>query len=336
VQADLPVASGTAEPVLAVLPLVNLTQRSAAVRVAKTEIHRQLTLRGIEFLSDDELRPTLRKHRIRSRSGLTESDIGAIREATNVSHLLLGSVDFFEDARNVEMGLSLRLLNAASLGISRAASFSATGEDFEGLFGVGRIDSVDALAAEVVGRLFEELEEPVRARKKPEGVGQLETRIVIVPFDDLSNRRYAGAVISNLLLSQLVREGFAVAEPGLIKAIFLESNLVPRGEIDHTIRGRIVEAYYPDFIVTGTVATFETRRGSSTAAVPKLELNARILDAVSGRILWSMDDERAGTDSQKFLGIGRRLSLGQVTNDSLHDVLEQIEREEKKIIAQAN
>ncbi len=317
VRAEFAIRPSPGRVSVALLPFVNYTEDGHAAEIFVSRIEGELARREVEFLSGDELRQVLRRHRIRSSDRIRPADALSIQDATGVEFLLLGSYDLLSRGAVPEVGLSARIVQVPSLRIVRAASSAASGEDFAGLFQIGRVDSVSELAERVVRELFARLDSAIELRKRPDGVGVLTTPIVIVPFDNTSAHRYAGAVVTQILLSRLVAAGYIVLEPGLVHELFVRNRAIPRGEIDYPLLARLVEAFHPEYILTGVVDSFDPARGTSMEASPSLALGARLLQASTGRILLGWEETRDGRDSEVVLGFGRRHSLGRLAEDSV-------------------
>jgi TolB-like protein len=309
-----------------VLLFGNYTGTSRAVEAVMPRIYEELDARGVGYVSHSDLRPVLRKHRIRAGTGIGTEDARAIRQETETSHLLLGSFDIFQSEGNPEIGVSARILEIESMRIVAGHSEAATGEDFAGLFGIGRVTSVDELARRVVTELFEELERSM-AEEAGGDVGARSSRsLAVVTFDNVSDTMHAGDAVSTMLISELLHEGFAVVEPGMVNALFLKHRRVWRGGIDYPNLAQLTEAFGVDFVVTGDVETFRTARNTTDAIGPSLSIGARVLSAPDGRLLMSFDDYRTGGDSEKLFQIGRYHSLGRLVRHTVQELVRKIEK----------
>lgn len=326
--ADFPVPPDTKGAALCVLPPTAYATDSRAIDTVLPLIYQELESRGTNFVTVDQIRPDLRRLRIRSRGLLSEREMRTISNTTGVSYLLVSTVDVFEEGSNPEFGISLRLLSAANMRIVRASSDAATGADFIGLFGLGGIDAIDSLAAVIVPRAFEGLDRPVPI-EWPATFWHPRPRVAIVTFDNLSESRRAGEAVTNLLISRLVVDGYEVIEPGLLNEIYLRNHLIPRGEIGYDLLDQVYEKYSPDWILTGVVSTFDRGAGTLSQASPEIEVDARVLRAETGKILWTWSSERSGRGEASLLGLGRVYSLPQLTTATLDKMVRKLNKQRK-------
>jgi hypothetical protein len=320
-----PTWRGWAEaPRVAVLLFSNYTGTSIAVDAVMPRVYDELDARRADYRTHDELRPVLRAHRIRAASGIGPEDARTLREETGAGLLLLGTLDILEPDGILEAGVSARIVEIEGMRVIAAESAAATGEDFAGLFGVGRVVSVDELAARVVRELFEGLDRSFARTAAPDSGAP---RVAIVPLDDKSDRGHAGDAFSSILASELLRGGFDVVEPGIVHGLGLESGSMRWGEVDHPTLERFAEVLDADFVVTGEVAEFQPARGEVEHAAPSLALGARLVDARARRLVLSWDDARGGRDGEHVLGLGRVWSLGRLARDAAARFVSRIARE---------
>jgi hypothetical protein len=322
---------------LGVLPLANYTGSSEAPAVCMALVCGKIGKRGVAHLSDRELRPILRHHRIRSTGQISAADAAIIRQQTLASHLLLGSIDIYRSGDNPEVGLSVRILDTGKMRIIRAASAAASGEDFASLFGIGRVDSVQTVAAKVVENLFEELGEPLLQAPASHDAAASCSRLALIPFDSSADYDYAGGVVTNMLLSMLVSDGYYVVEPGLVNQLFLDERVMPRGQLDLNTLSALRARHDLCFVVTGEVERFRAARGDPRAAVPpELALGVRVLDAETGRLVMSIDEETSGADSETLFRAGRQYSLGRLAQKTLRRVARQIDEGRRNTVVSDN
>jgi hypothetical protein len=308
---------------VAVLLFSNYTGTNRAVEAVMPRVYWELDLRGADYRSHSEIRPVLRRHRIRALGGITEKDAQAIRSETGAGLLLLGTIDIFQPDDILEVGVSARVIAIDDMEVLAAQSVAATNEDFAGLYGFGRIESPEELAARVVEQLFDELEHslapPIEPYPRP-------ARVAIVPFDDFTDRAHAGDVVSGILASELANRGYRVVEPGAVRGLAFEKQRVLRGGIDHPMLAILVSELDADFVVTGEVATFRAARGSADFAAPTIEFGARLVDAQERQLVLSYDRVRDGRDGEIILGMGQTYSLGRLTRASIAKFVQEIER----------
>ncbi len=309
---------GDTGPRLAILPLANHSGRMEAVEVLVPGIHERLYEAGVEFMTAQELRPLLREHRIRGIGQIGAGGAALIRRKTGVNYILLGSIDVY-DEQSMDVAISLRILNARSLRLVKATSVSAAAEDYTGFFDFGRVTEMSVVADRVLDEAFENLGWPLLA---PTKLAQADAkRVAIIPFENMSEIPQANAIMANILLSNLLAEGYFTLEPGFVNEVFLLRRTMARGAIDVETLRFLHETFSIDIAVTGVVDFMQSARGDLTLSVPSLAFGARLLDADIGRPRAAWDIRREGTEGEWLLGLGRTHSLGQLGDDATQELI---------------
>lgn len=147
---------------VAVLPFENLSYDQRAMPFVTGALKKDLADKGwIDLVDDSEVAEFLAKRRIRytgSVTRLTAREMGTVLGADAV---LVGAVILFSESRSggVMAGVTARLVSTIDGSIVWADSISYAGKDFEGLLGLGVIDSVEDLSGMVVNGLVEGLKD---------------------------------------------------------------------------------------------------------------------------------------------------------------------------------
>jgi len=315
---------------VAVLPFANYTGTSHAVTTIVPMIYKELSQSGIDYITSTDLRPTLRQYRIRSVGKIGSADAHSIRESTGATVLLAGSFDVYREEGNPDVAISLRLIDVEHMKIMAAVSIAATGEDFAGLFGVGRLSSAEKVAQRLVEKLFKQLRKDLEMASRRHQDEKAGHRLAVVTFDNITDTRYAGEIVSGILVSGLVQDGFEVLEPGLVDELMLRDQIVLRGEIRLQLLRELADQYNLDFLITGRVEGFSPQRGSVEETHPEFEFGARQLDASTGKILATYDGNTSGADSETILGLGRCHSLGELVARSFKGLRKTIRKESER------
>lgn len=321
---------------LVVLPFANFTGHADAIGVVMPRIYHHLQSKNISFISDSEMRQILRSHRIRSVGRVGREGAEIIQAQTGATHLMLGSLDIFRQEGVPELGISIRILDLNSMSIIQAASFAATSEDYAGLFGIGRPGTVIELADRVVADLFKKFGDPLLATPQTDGPFRSCQRIALVPFDNRSDLAYAGDIFSNILLSELVSAGYLVVENGFVNEVFLKKQVVSRGQINLATLNEMYTQLQLCMVITGVVDIFKPALGDISEAAPDLEIGARALDAATGKLILTYNQEKSGHDSESLLRLGRTYSLGRLAQASARYLVSQIEHMRNKIYPEVN
>lgn len=292
-------------PTLAVLPPSNHTQQGAAQELLLPLLYRHLAWNGIDFLDAEEIRPVLRANRIRSRGTIGYTDAEILAEATGVRHLLLVSWDIFKTEFNPEIAISLRVLDLESMSLVGAVTLGASGEDFTGLMGLGTVERMEELADIVMKRAMTEVFPLADAEPR-----RLSARgcfnFALVPFDNYSDTPFAGDIVTNILLSRLLRAGYFVVEPGFVKELGLTREVVNRGRIDKGSARALLKRFDTCRVLTGEVEIFNTAPGAAAMTVPSFALGLRIMTPEDGTLYMTEELQGRGDEGEGFFQ-GRRV-----------------------------
>jgi len=278
-----------------VIPFANFTGSNEAADSVLPLINKRLAARNVELIPRDSLRNIMRARRIRMTGAIDARSAQQLRETLGVDLLLTGSIDFYSTLENPEVGLSLRIYDCVRQRLVWTISVAASGEDYAGWFGIGRITSAPVLANRVVDKIFDQFplgEDGTISNlsltvtiNPTDSVRRAFTRIAIVTFDNLTEQQRSGDIVSVLLLSELWRQGYTVVEPGEVAATLAELRSLPRGKISTEEISRLREKLQVDLIVTGTIYRFVPGTGRSSESPPQVEMGLRLINATDGKVL---------------------------------------------------
>ena len=308
-QAPAVADSGDTElPLIAILPFANNTGDPDAAEIFEPALHGALGRNRLTYLTAAALRPMLREHRIRSRGWISRKGAEIIAAEMGVRYLLLGSWDVLRRDGNVEVGFSVRVLETASMALVAGVSVGGTGEDSVGWLDLGRVDDVSALADTLLVRALTDLAPfppPTEVLRSWRGCNHL----AVIPFDNFSGTRHAGDIVTNILLSRLLAEGYFVVEPGFVRELGIARETVVKGGVDRASARAIEEALGACRVVTGAVDVFEPARGDPSLSIPRLAVGLRVTSSSSGNLYMIRNLDAAGDDKQSVFHFGRVHSL---------------------------
>ncbi len=320
---------------VAVPILANFSGDGQAIKIVLPLLLLRLENCDVVSIRPENLRPTLRKYRIRSMGRMSAEDAHLLQQETGAEYILLGSVNTFETEILSRVSLSFRLVHISTMRIVWAMSDAAVGREFSRAFGVREVLDMEDMAWRVIDRIFTDFDKrrpglPSKIYATPKA------KIAVVPFDNTTGNRFAGEVVSDMVLSGLVQKGFAVVEPGNVNELLVKNHIESRGEIDLPTLAKVYSDFGVDWVVTGSVLQFSQARGESVASQPEFEFGARLIDAATGRIVATYNDARGGNDSETIFGMGRCWSLGQLARKSLKGLIKKVEKENRKYVAHNN
>jgi len=332
-QADAP-ARPVERTEIAVLPFANYSGSIRAIRTIAPMLDTTLMELGFKILPSDSLRGVLRENRIRTNGMINAADGEKIRQATGLDYLLVGSVDIFEEASAPEVGISIRILDLSRMRIIWTAIIGATGADHVGLFGVGRVDSVDSVARRAIREQLKSLSPAVLRANRSDNSKRI--KCAVVPFEDYSKYPRAGEIATSLLASVLFESGYDVVEPGVVNEVMITGRSQSRGGVDYTIMDILREQDSVSLVLTGSVDLFQAARGNFEQSSPEVALGIRVVQTSSHKILAAYDKESTGSDSETLFELGGCHSLEKLTAGLLGELIHSFTTREGKRIADKN
>ncbi len=148
---------------IAVLPFDNISGHPDADKKIVNLLLTELVRTGLFQMAEmGEVEKSLRSLRIRTTAEIDSSKLQELREQLNVQAIIIGSVDEYdllqEGGRSIPVvAVSARMLDARTGDILWAVSHTHDGDDWETVFGFGRIVSISQLAQIVVSEMVESL-----------------------------------------------------------------------------------------------------------------------------------------------------------------------------------
>ncbi len=312
---------------IAVLPFANYSGSAKSEIMGDSLIYRILQDQGWDVIPRDFLRDVLRKHRIRARSGVSGDQVSTVGRELSARFFLFGSYDIYIEKDIPEVGVSIMVIDADKRRILSARSDAASGEDFAGLLGIGRMSSIDELFAKVVSSSLAGYT-PARIDSLTAEAGkEFRGRVAVVPFDNLSSERYAGQVVSSILVSELIVSGWDVALPGDVFHLFRANNRIPHGEIDIDLASQLENRLGAVGVITGSVLNFVPGVAGVDGSTAEVEINCRLIDSGTGRILSTACVDSKGSDSESLFRSGTCYSLGNLARKTITNLIEKLTEE---------
>jgi TolB-like protein len=315
---------------VALLPFENVSGSIASINVVMPLLESALHERGWQLAGQDQIEQFLFRHRIRNSGMLSRTGLEALRQELGVGLAVVGSVALYNDSTdNPQWGLCARVVSVTAGDIIWGEAVGATGGDFTTVLGLGTIRSVDRLAAEVVKRLlrhFPREGQPFAVPRPERDFPELHRlyfglragyvsptlktdpprRIAVLPFENTSERKGAGRIVTDVFLTALVqRRGFEVIDPGVVLQALVATGAAPYGAIDLEMLTKVGKQVEADAVIIGSVLEYNEGLPRAASTSPEVALDARMLDVGTGRILWFAAHSRRGEDSQLLLEFGK-------------------------------
>lgn len=153
-------------------------------------------------------------------------------------------------------------------------------------------------------------------------------KVGVIPFTTLAQDRLAGEKVTNVFFAELLRHGFdQVVEPGQFAAAMTRV----RGGTPHTNPwsnselAKLAEETGVDGFFLGTVRDYEMTF-TNREPFPLLSLEVRLVDAATGRLVWSASRTRKGGPKLPLLGWGEIHTMGELTAAVCRELLRTLPR----------
>lgn len=308
---------------LAIAPLKRAVGTAEVAAAVESSLSAQLSEYG-GVIGIGDTRDALRRLRLRDIDSTSSERLAELAEELEFDWLVVASL---HDARSepvADLALSMRFYERSG-NLVWSEFLGRSGLDGETTLGFGTVDSVENLAPVVVERLLDEspIGDQVRRgsrRSKPRDVGALGA-IALLPLT--SYVEYEALLVADAATEAaravLRRSGVALASPSCVRESMRLQWARNWGELPVEARRAIQEDCGAERILTGAVEQWDVR-GTGLVPKPEVSLSLRLLDAVSGRILWMDSREATGWDSGGLFGRGRIYSRGVLLDDLLTDL----------------
>ncbi len=309
-------------PLIAVLPLQNLSRTKAPLAMIRTEIISRLKGAGFDLVADPDLQRFMARHRMRKVSGINGFLAEKLKEATGAEALLITTLELYDEQPPLKIALLCRLVSLAqSPEILWVDSVGLAGDDSPGLLGLGLIEEPEAMRSEALEGLVASLTRSLAGTQKPrflpgkfmpkmthgpqeDKLWQGKARVAVPPFYNVSDRKYGGEIMALHFLEALQESGrFTVVEPGVVHDELLRFRII----MDHGISIPQAEAMFSsfdaDFVLSGKVFDYQDTKGHW--GVPMVDFSAEMFDNQNRQLVWTSKSYNGGSDRVFFFDWGR-------------------------------
>ena len=319
-----PTSAAPSTKILVVLPFDNFSGAENAPATIHELVIKAATAKGWSVAPDEQTEKVLEDNRVRYLDSLDDAVRTTILESAEGEAILSGTVYEYTNGRNPIVAVSARLVRADGT-LAWADIAGASADETEGLLGFGRAATTEAVAKEVVASLLHEFPSagresaPVKGQSKPflhRGpasfrVSDLDPKtphlVCVLPFENASPVPEASRVVADVLAIRLAAaNGFEVVEPAKLRAAALKSRIGSFRGISSEDLERLSMAVGTPLFIRGTIFQYADAAGRSID--PQLQIDLSLVDVHAGRVLWTAQHDRKGSD---YIGF---LMLGAVTN----------------------
>lgn len=146
-------------------------------------------------------------------------------------------------------------------------------------------------------------------------------RIALLPLENVSEHKEAGAKITQILMVELFRTGvFSLPDLGEVEHAMADAQIRSVSEVDRVALLKLSDSLKVDGVLLGTVLEYQTLRKGSLE-IPVVAMSARLLDAKNGEILWVGNNFRKGDDRETLFGVGRESSFGRLAQETASELV---------------
>ncbi len=299
-----------------VLAPVKRRVRDAEAAVAiETALRFQLTEFG-ELASSLETRDELRRLRLRDVDTARPEVIAELASALGANWIVVATIHDVRRMNVSDLAMSIRFYRSDTGQLAWAGFMGRNGLDGRKALGLGVLTSMDDLARELVRRLLKESMLAIETGKSASNQTtsqQAFGRLALVPFTGFVERDALGVADAATEASRAVlfRKGVDLAAPGCVAEALRLQRAQVWGELAAETRNYLRETCGADRLLTGSVGLWETS-GSALEPVPEIALAVRLLEAISGKIVWMSSIEKTGRSSESLFRAGRIYSRGKL------------------------
>ncbi len=317
-------AEGRAETVV-VLPFLDLSGVPDGAAMVARRVEEGFVSRGYRVVDGEPVERLLQASRVRYVDSLTPGFRERMLGDLNAGSALFGVLFQLRPGDDPSAALLLRLVRAdGTTAWERFGALSAS--ETQGMFGMGRVTSLELLVETMVSRLQRSLPRPGAvasaaspARAKPVGRATPRTyraaalpegpthRVVVLPFANNSVDLAAGRLASILAAFRLRALGFEVVEPADLRAALLAAGVHSVTNPDPEELKKLSAQLGTGLFLSGTVFGYQQAAPGVDAEV---EVDLTLIDVRTGRIVGSVHHQREGRD---YSGL---LELGAIANGS--------------------
>jgi TolB-like protein len=166
-----------------------------------------------------------------------------------------------------------------------------------------------------------------RGYRSPDLVLHGDSRLAILPFDNLTGMEGASRQVYDVFLVEFLRaEAFSVIDPGEVERTLARERIRFTSELSREQVRKIGGELGASLLVQGAILEYGTRQvqGYAVVEVPYATIMIKIIDAGSGEILWASTHSRNGNDTEMLFGFGRISSLNRLTAEMAREMVDSL------------
>jgi hypothetical protein len=282
-------------------------------------LERALTAKGYEVVSGEQVESFLRTNRVRYLDSLPTRQAAELLSSLDGDAVLVGSILTYERrALDPHVSLSLSLVDAAGeVRWSNVVGLRAS--ESRGAFDLAKTNQVEVIARRVVDRILEDVPRERLGRSHGRGrsswgraprvfrvreLARQDLTICVLPLENMSGARDAGRAVEAALQHRIAKHPrlTAVLAADLRHSV-VEAGLRAPSRLTPDQMKQLAAAAGTPYFLLGTIFAYGQTQADASEG-PEVELYLRLVDASSGRTVWSGLHRRTGANYEKLLRLG--------------------------------
>jgi len=320
----------TAGRAIALFPVQDRAGDSAAAAAVDEALRSELGRLG-RLVGPSETRDALRRLRIRNGDRVAPLLLRQLGAELAADWLVSATLHEADRSQVPGLTVSVRLYSTDTGELLWTGFRGESGLDRRKLLGLGTIAEIEDLARLVAPNLLRDLPP---AAGGAEGPGSRESRrsrlgtVAVVPFtgSTASQPTSSAEAVTEAVQARLFADGVRLVSPNRLHDILRRLQGGQWGGVTAETRAALERTAAADTILTGAVEAYDLE-GGETEPEPAVAIALRLLDASTGRILWTGSAERRGWDHEGLFRRGRVHSRGALTVRVLEDLARRLDRE---------
>jgi len=300
-------------PVIAVMPIDNLSGIAAPLIGIRSEIVFHLEKSAVSVVPDDQIEGFIVRHRLRYTGGMDNETARLLKEEIGADAVLFTALEYYNGQPPPKIALSARLVTAGDRPrILWMDGVGAAGDDAPGFLELSLVEDPDILlrraifqlTTSLVGHLSGQHATAAETRRTFEPQIVFNSRlllpnrtysVVVLPFLNLSTRRHAGQMMTHHFTAAL--KGLAnmqPVEPGQVRQTLLNFRIVMQDGLSLADATALFSRMNVDLILSGRVFDYEDYQGAGGPA--KVCFSASLIEHQTRESAWAASSCRDGDD----------------------------------------
>jgi len=325
----------------AVLPLNNLSGTPVPLEDIRQRLISSFKKQGLNILAEDVLETFSVKHRIRYVGGIDEITARDLRYETGADAVLITSLELYSDIPPPKIALTCRLVSTGNNPrILWMDGVGLAGDDSVGILQLSLIEDPRELLEKAVQQLSTSLGEYLEGKghsmdsqrdlikfwpkafyRSPILEPDWTFTVAVVPFLNLSERRFAGEIIAlNFVEQMMTQKKFSVIEPGIVRQVLLQMRIVMDDGISLADVHDLFSKLNADLILAGIIFDYQDYQGISGKA--KVDFSAHALERQIREVVWNCQSYNEGDYGVFFFDWGQVKTAHRMASEMVASALE--------------